>query len=261
MKPGFRRAWVGSFAAIAALALSAAARAEGAAPAEVTVFAAASLTDVLQEIGAAFRDDTGIALRFSFAASSALARQVESGAPAGVFVSADVEWMDYLADRGAIDTATRRDVAGNALVLVAPADSAVRLEIAPRFALAAALQGGRLAVGDPASVPAGRYARAALTALDVWSAVEPRLAPAENVRAALALVSRGEAPLGIVYRTDAKVDPGVRVVGEFPAGTHAAIVYPAARVAGASAGAEAFVEYLAGAKARAIFVRHGFKAP
>ncbi len=225
------------------------------------MFAAASLTDVLQEIGAAFREETGIGTRFSFAASSALARQIEAGAPAQVFVSADVEWMDYVAHRGAIDLVTRRNVAGNALVLIAPADSSVKLEIAPGFALAAALGEGRLAVGDPAAVPAGRYAQAALSALGVWQQVADRLAPAENVRAALALVSRGEAPLGIVYRTDAKVDPGVRVVGEFPAGTHPPIVYPAARIAGGPESAGTFVAYLVGDKAQAIFAKHGFTAP
>jgi len=261
MKHPYRMAAAWLVAAGLSFAATDGSGAEEAASAEVTVFAAASLTDVLQEIGTAFRADTGTGTRFSFAASSALARQIESGAPAGVFVSADVEWMDHLAERGAIDATTRRNVAGNALVLIAPASSPVRLEVTPGFSLAGALQGGRLAVADPASVPAGRYARAALMALDAWDPVEARLAPAENVRAALALVSRGEAPLGIVYRTDAKVDSGVRVVGEFPAGTHAAIVYPAARVIGSDSAARTFVQYLSGPKAQAIFARHGFTAP
>ena len=227
---------------------------------EITVFAAASLTDVLQETGAAFRAKTGLATRFSFAASSALARQIESGAPAQVFVSADVEWMDYLANAGLIDPATRRNVAGNELVLIAPADSALKVEIAPGFALAAALGKGRLALADPGSVPAGRYAKAALTALGVWTSVEPRVAPAENVRAALAFVSRGEAPLGIVYRTDARVDPRVKVIGAFPAGSYPPIVYPAAAVAGSGEHAAEFVEFLGSAEAQAFFGRHGFMA-
>jgi len=228
---------------------------------ELTVFAAASLTDVLQEIGESYRAKTGVAVRFSFAASSALAKQVETGAPADAFVSADLEWMDYLANHGSIDLKTRRNVAGNELVLIAPAGSGVKLAIAKDFPLAAALGKGRLALADPASVPAGRYAQAALTSLGVWAEVEPHLAPAENVRAALALVSRGEAPLGIVYRTDARVDPKVEVVGAFPAGSHPPIVYPAARLANGAAEAAKFVDFLASPEARAVFARYGFTAP
>ena len=231
------------------------------APEKITVFAAASLTDVLQEIGKAFRENTGVAVRFSFAASSALAKQVDTGAPADAFVSADIEWMDYLANHGSVDLESRRNVAGNELVLIAPAGSDVRLAIAKDFPLAAALGEGRLAVADPASVPAGRYAKAALTSLGVWAQVEPKLAPAENVRAALALVSRGEAPLGIVYRTDARVDPKVRVVSAFPAGSYPPIVYPAARLANGAEAAAAFVEFLARADAQRIFARYGFTAP
>lgn len=245
---------------LALLALRPAAEADDPARAEITVFAAASMTDVLQEIGAGFRVDTGIATRFSFAASSALARQLELGAPAQVFVSADVEWMDYLANLGVIDLATRRDVAGNELVLVAPADSELKLAIEPGLRLSAALGGGRLALADPDSVPAGRYARAALTSLGAWKDVESRLVPAENVRAALAYVSRGEVPLGIVYRTDARVDTKVRVVGAFPAGTHPPIVYPAATIRGSPEAAAEFVAYLGRARAQAIFARHGFTA-
>ena len=247
---------------LAALCLGLAALARPAAaepaPKDITVFAAASLTDVLQEIGDGFRAESGIAIRFSFAATSALARQVESGAPADVFVSADVEWMDYLANKSLIDLKTRRNVAGNELVLIAPADSDVKLDIAPGFPIAAALAGGLLAIGDPASVPAGRYAEAALKSLGVWSQLESRIVPAENVRAALAYVSRGEAPLGIVYRTDARVDPKVKVIGAFPAGSHPTIVYPAASIGTGNAGATAFVEYLAGARAQSIFRKHGF---
>ena len=246
--------------ALAALSVIPCAVAAADAEREITVFAAASLTDVLQETGAAFRAKTGLATRFSFAASSALARQIESGAPAQVFVSADVEWMDYLANAGLIDPATRRNVAGNELVLIAPADSALKVEIAPGFALAAALGKGRLALADPGSVPAGRYAKAALTALGVWTSVEPRVAPAENVRAALAFVSRGEAPLGIVFRTDARVDPRVKVIGAFPAGSYPPIVYPAAAVAGSGKHAAEFVEYLGSGEAQVIFRRYGFTA-
>jgi molybdate transport system substrate-binding protein len=230
-------------------------------PETITVFAAVSLTDVLQEIGAAFRADAGVAVRFSFAASSALARQVESGASAHAFVSADAEWMDDLTARGLVDAGTRRDVAGNELVLIAPADSPVELTIAPGLALTEALGGGRLAVAEPETEPAGRYARAALTTLGAWEAVRSRLAPAENVRAALALVARGEAPLGVVYRTDARVEPRVRVVDSFPAGTYPPIAYPAAALAGAPEAAAEFVEYLASEKAQDAFRRNGFTAP
>ncbi len=249
---------LGFAAALALIAPGPAAAADD--PADVTVFAAASLTDVLQEIGAQFRADSGVTTRFSVAASSALARQLESGAPAQVFVSADVEWMDYLANLGIIDPATRRNVAGNELVLIAPADSDLELGIEPGFGLAAALGGGRLAVADPESVPAGRYARTALTSLGAWKEVESRLVPTENVRAALAYVSRGEVPLGIVYRTDARVDDKVRVVGAFPVGTHSPIMYPAATVRGSPGTAAEFVAYLGQAKAQAIFARHGFTA-
>ena len=231
------------------------------APKEITVFAAASLTDVLQEIGKAFREKTGVGVRFSFASSSALAKQVETGAPADAFVSADGEWMDYLANHGSVDLKSRRNVAGNELVLIAPADSDVKLAIAKDFPLVAALGEGRLAVADPASVPAGRYAKAALTSLGVWAQAEPHLAPAESVRAALALVSRGEAPLGIVYRTDARVEPKVKVVGVFPPVSYPPIVYPAALLANGAGAAAAFVEFLASPDAQGIFARYGFTAP
>jgi molybdate transport system substrate-binding protein len=256
-----RRARRAALALLACLAATPAGHGDDRAPTTVTVFAAASLTDVLQEIGRSFSAETGMPVRFSFAASSALARQVESGAPAHVFVSADVEWMDYLAGRGLIDAGSRRNVAGNELVLIAPADSAIELEVRAGFPLAAALGDGRLATADPDSVPAGRYAKAALTTLGAWPSVAARIAPAENVRAALAYVSRGEAPLGIVYRTDARVDPRVRVVGAFPAGSHPAILYPAARIADAPVATGAFVDYLSGEAAQAVFRRYGFTPP
>jgi molybdate transport system substrate-binding protein len=226
------------------------------------VFAAASLTDVLQEVGDAYTADTKAPVRFSFAASSALARQIESGAPADAFISADQEWMDYLQTHKLIATDTRINLLANSLVLVAPANSTLQLKIAPGFALAAALgKKGRLATGDPASVPAGRYAQAALTSLSVWSSVEQRLVPADNVRTALNFVARGEVPLGIVYFTDAKSDPKVRIVDTFPATSHAPITYPAAITTTGSPDAAAFLRYVRGAKAQTIFDRAGFKRP
>jgi molybdate transport system substrate-binding protein len=227
----------------------------------VTVYAAISLTNVLDELGTQFRRATGTPVKFSYAASSVLARQLEAGAAADVFVSADREWMDYLAQRALIQPASRVDVAGNALVLVAPADGRVTLEIAPGFGLAAALGGGRLALADPSTVPAGRYAQAALTSLGVWDSVRARVAGAENVRAALAFVARGEAPLGIVYATDARAEPRVRVVGTLPPATHPPIAYPAAATANAGPEALAFVRFLASPVARATFEKYGFTTP
>jgi molybdate transport system substrate-binding protein len=228
----------------------------------VTVFAASSLTDVLDEIGKAYTADTKVPVRFSYAASSALARQIESGAPADAFVSADQQWMDYLADRKFIQPATRTSVAGNSLVLVAPAGSKLQLKIAPQFALAKALgDKGRLATGDPASVPVGKYARAALTWLGVWDSVATRLVPAENVRSALNFVALGETPLGIVYATDARGNAKVRVVDTFPASSHDPITYPAAVTTRGGADAGNFLQFLRSAKARAIFVKYGFGVP
>ncbi|MET0290932.1 MAG: molybdate ABC transporter substrate-binding protein [Steroidobacteraceae bacterium] len=236
--------------------------AAGAQPAPLTVFGAASLTDVLQKIGAAYTAETGGSVRFSFAASSALARQIESGAPADAFVSADQDWMDYLAERKLIAPGTRVDVVSNALVLVAPTDSRISLRIAPGFGLAGALgPSGRLSTGDPSSVPVGKYAQAALTNLGVWSSVAGRLVPADNVRTALNFVARGEAPLGIVYATDARAEPKVKVIDTFPASTHEPITYPAAAMAKAPAEAAAFVRFLSGAKARSLFDEAGFGKP
>jgi molybdate transport system substrate-binding protein len=227
--------------------------------ADVMVFAAASLTDVLQDIGDAFTKDTAITVKFSFAASSALARQIESGAPADVFFSADLDWMDYLEARHLIQSATRRNLLGNRLVLVAPADSKIELKIAPNFPLAAALGKGRLVTGDPDSVPVGRYARSALSALGVWDAVRERLVRADSVRSALAFVDRGEVVLGIVYETDALVDKNVRVVDMFPLSSHAPIVYPVALTSAAKSGApEKFADYLRGPASKILFKRYGF---
>jgi molybdate transport system substrate-binding protein len=203
-----------------------------------------------------------VQVSFSYASSSTLARQIESGAPTDVFVSADQEWMDYLQARQLVVPASRADIVRNELVLVAPSDSAVQLKIAPGFGLLAALgPSGRLATGDPASVPVGKYAREALMKLGVWAAVEPRIAAADNVRTALAFVARGEAPFGIVYATDARVEPKVRVVDVFPAVTHAPITYPAATTGQGSAQARAFVHFMLGAKAQAIFAKAGFAKP
>lgn len=241
--------------------LIAAALALGSAPAcaaTLTVFAAASLREALDEAARAFERASGHAVRVSYGASSALARQIEAGAPAQLFISADEDWMDYLSARGLLAPPRVRLLA-NSLVLIAPAGRAPRLRIAPGFALAAALGTGRLALADPRAVPAGKYARAALESLRTWDAVRDRLAPAESVRAALALVARGEAPLGIVYRTDALADKGVRIVDTFPAGTHPDIVYPAALVAGArSPAAAALLAFLRGPASRATWTRHGF---
>jgi molybdate transport system substrate-binding protein len=224
----------------------------------ITVFAAASLTNVLQELGDGFTKETSIPVRFSFAASSALARQIENGSPADIFFSADLEWMDYLQTRNLIQRDTRRDVLGNRLVLVAPADSKIKLTIGPHFALAAALGKGRLASGDPDSVPVGRYAREALTTLGVWNEVADRMVRADSVRSALAFVDRGEAPLGIVYETDALIDKNVRVVDVFPANSHLPIVYPIALTSTAKPDAARFATYIRGPAGNVAFKAYGF---
>lgn len=256
MQRRIRIAWAAAL--IMAFALPAAAREQ---PREQLVFAAASLTDVLEEIGSRYRAKTQRVVGFSFAASSILARQIEAGASADVFVSADEHWMDYLESRGQIQSGSRRNVVGNQLVLVAAADSDIELHIAPGFALAKALGRGRLATGDPDIVPAGRYARAALISLGVWRDVERRLVGAESVRTALAFVARGEAPLGIVYETDALVEKRVRVVAMFPPESYPTIVYPAAVVKGANPGASQFVTYLLSEDAQAVFREYGFRIP
>jgi len=224
----------------------------------IIVFAAASLTNALQEIGDGFTKVSSIPVKFSFAASSALARQIENGAPTDVFFSADLEWMDYLQSRKLIQVATRHDVLGNQLVLVAPADSKIVLKIGPHFALAKTLGAGRLATGDPDSVPVGRYAREALTKLGAWNEVEARLVRADSVRSALAFVDRGEASLGIVYATDAKIDNKVRVVDVFPDNTHLPIIYPIALASRAKADAAEFLSYVQSPAADIVFKRYGF---
>lgn len=228
------------------------------APAPVTVFAAASLKNALDDVIAAYTTRTHAPARASYAASSAIARQIEQGAPADLFVSADVDWMDYLARRNLIVLASRRNLLTNHLALIAPAGSKVELAIRPRMALAAALGSDRLAIAGP-DVPAGRYGQASLTALGVWPSVRDKLAQAESVRAALAFVARGETPLGIVYDTDARVEPKVRIVGLFPDSSHPPILYPVALVAASrNPQATAFLRFLAGPEATAIFHRYGF---
>lgn len=230
----------------------------------VTVFAAASLTDALRELGAQWVARGNPAPRFSFAASSALARQIEQGAPADLFMSADEAWANYLQDRNLLANATRTSPLGNALVLVAPAKAARPVALERGTDLAAMLgPQGRIATGDPAHVPVGRYAQAALTWLGQWDPLSPRLARADNVRAALLLVERGEAPLGIVYSTDAAASTGVRVVATFPAASHEPITYPFAltRRAEGNAQAQALLAFLIGADAAPTWQRFGFTRP
>jgi molybdate transport system substrate-binding protein len=224
----------------------------------IIVFAAASLTNALQEVGDGFTKDSSIPVKFAFAASSALARQIENGAPADVFFSADLKWMDYLQTQKLIQVATRHDVLGNQLVLVAPVTSKITLHIAANFPLLAALGNRRLAIGDPDGVPAGRYAHEALTKLGVWNTVADRLARADSVRSALVLVDRGETPLGIVYQTDALIDKNVRVVDVFPDNTHLPITYPIALASGAKADAAKFLSYVQSPAADIVFKRYGF---
>jgi len=225
----------------------------------VTVFVAASMTNVANDLNAIYTKNTGVKVTPSYAASSALARQIEQGAPADVFISADIPWMNYVQERKLIRNNTRFDLAGNRLVLIAAKDSKLdKVTIGPGFDLAKLAGNGRIATGDVTAVPAGRYAKAALEKLGSWAAAEPKLAMAENVRAALALVSRGEAPLGIVYETDAKIDPGVKIVGHFPADSHPAIVYPVALTAKAKPEADAYLKLLRSATAQVFLERHGF---
>lgn len=226
---------------------------------ETWIFAAASLKDAMDACARQFSVAHGGHIKTSYASSSVLARQIEAGAPADIFISANEKWMDDVAAKGGIDAASRVDLLGNNLVLIAPRSSKARIAIVPGMDLIKYLGSGRLAMGDPDYVPAGIYGKAALTSLGIWESVKDRLARAENVRAALALVSRGEVPLGIVYGSDAVADHTVRRVAAFPAGSHPPITYPAALVKGSSnAGARAFFDYLKTPAAAAIFQRYGF---
>jgi molybdate transport system substrate-binding protein len=229
-------------------------------PPPLTVFAASSLKESLDEAAAAYRRRTGTQVNVSYAASSALARQIEQGAPADVFLSADQDWMDHLDRGGLINAPSRRDLLGNALVLIAPAtDRGAPIALRRGVDLRPRLGRGRLAVAATASVPAGKYARAAFESFGAWPQLAPHLAETENVRAALMLVARGEAPLGVVYASDAQAEPRVRVLGRFPAGSHPPIVYPVARVRASTHPRSAdFVRWLASPDAAAIFRRRGF---
>jgi molybdate transport system substrate-binding protein len=248
------RCLFGLVLALSALTLQAAERG-----AELTVFAAASLKEAMDEAAAAYQREHGVSVRMSYAASSALARQIEQGAPADVFFSADLEWMDYLQQRGRIDPAARHHLLGNRLVLIAPRNRPASVSLTRPGAIAAALGNGRLAVGQTSSVPAGKYARMALQSLGAWDSVRSRLAESDSVRAALMLVARGETPLGIVYLSDANAEPAVRVVATFPVDSHPAIIYPVAALTGSrKAAASAFVDWLSSPAARLIFERRGF---
>jgi molybdate transport system substrate-binding protein len=225
---------------------------------QLLVFAASSLTNVLGELSTSWQETSGVTVKLSFAASSVLARQIEAGGSADVFISADQEWMDYLQSRNLMDKASRRNLVGNRLVLIAPADSKLELKIAPGFSLSAALAGGRLATGDPDTVPVGRYARSALTSLGVWDEVADRLVRADNVRSAMTFVARGEVPLGIVYFTDAVLEKKVRIVDTFPVSTHAPITYPAAATKSARPEAAAYLTFISGKEAFIVWKKYGF---
>jgi molybdate transport system substrate-binding protein len=226
---------------------------------DITVFAAASLKNALDDAVTRYQAKTGRKVVVSYAASSALAKQIEAGAPADIFFSADLDWMDELEKKNLIDAASRQTLLGNTLILIAPKDSTVTLPMEKNLPLLKALgPEGKLAMANVDSVPAGRYGKAALIYFGVWDAVAPRVAQADNVRAALSFVAKGEAPLGIVYGTDAKAEPGVRVVGTFPEESHPKILYPVALLAGARPEARDFLQFLLSPGAAAAFEAEGF---
>jgi molybdate transport system substrate-binding protein len=225
----------------------------------LTVFAAASLKNALDDVNAAFTKASNIKVTASYAASSALAKQIESGAPADAYISADLKWMDYVAGKKQIKTDTRFNLLGNRLVLIAGKDSKLnKVQIGQGFDIAKLAGDGRIAVADTKAVPAGLYAKAALEKLGAWKAAEPKLAQAENVRATLAFVARGETPIGIVYETDAKVEPNVKIVGHFPDGSYPPVTYPAAATVHAKADTAKYLKFLHGAEAKAVFEKYGF---
>src|SRR5271154_4976980 len=227
--------------------------------ASLLVFAAASMKNALDDVDAAFTKQSGVNVVASYDASSALMKQIEGGAPADAFVSADLKWMDYGSQKKLIKDDTRVNLLGNKLVLIAPKDSKIdNVTIGPGFDLAKVAGDGKVATGDVKAFPVGIYAQAALEKLGVWAAVEPKMAMTANVRAALVLVARGEAPLGIVYSTDAKVEPGVKVVGVFPEDSHPPIIYPVAATTGARPDATAYSGYLRSQAAKSIFESYGF---
>jgi molybdate transport system substrate-binding protein len=255
---GFTRRLVLTHALATALLLPLALPVQAQAPAPgITVFAAASLTDTMKAVADAYQAKTGTKVTLSFGGSNTLAQQIDQGANADIFMSADPQWMDFLAKNNRIAADTRHNLLGNRLVLIGGSTSKP-LTIAPHMDLAGALAGGRLALADPNAVPAGIYGKAALTYLAIWDSVADKIASADNVRAAMQFVSRGEAPYGIVYETDARVDPGVHVVAVFPESTHPAIVYPVALTKTASPAARDFLAYVSGPDARAIFEKAGF---
>jgi molybdate transport system substrate-binding protein len=226
----------------------------------VTVFAAASMKNALDDINAAYTAKSGTKIVVSYAASSTLAKQIEQGAPADVFISADTDWMDYAAGKKNINEPSRVNLLGNSIVLIAPKDSKIdNVNIGPGFDLAKLAGDGKIATGDVKSVPVGKYAKAALEKLGSWQAAEPKFAMAESVRAALTLVARGEAALGIVYSTDAKVEPGVKVVGTFPADSHPAIIYPVAATTTAKPETTDYLAFLRSTAAKNILEKYGFK--
>jgi molybdate transport system substrate-binding protein len=228
--------------------------------ATVTVFAAASLKEAMDEQARQFEAKTGDKVVVSYAGSNVLAKQIEAGAPADVFISADLDWMDYVEQHKLLTPDTRFNLLRNVLVLIAPASSTSTLKIAPNFGLAAVLGSDKLAMANPDSVPAGKYGKSALETLGVWSAVESHIARADNVRAALALVSRQEAPFGIVYKTDALADKGVKIVDTFPANSYPPVIYPAAMVATSTGTApKALLDYLRTAPAVAVWEKYGFE--
>ena len=225
----------------------------------LTIFAAASMKNALDDIDAAFTAKTGVKVNASYAASSTLAKQIEQGAPADIFVSADTDWMDYAVGKKNINESTRVNLLGNSIVLIAPKDSKIdTVTIGPGFDLAKLAGDGKIATGDVKSVPVGKYAKAALEKLGAWSTAEPKFAMAESVRAALTLVARGEAAIGIVYSTDAKVEPGVKVIGTFPADSHPPIIYPVAATSTAKPEANAYLDYLRSSAAKAVLEKYGF---
>src|SRR5476649_2482117 len=225
----------------------------------ITVFAAASLKNALDDANAAFTKATGVKVTASYAASSALAKQIEGGAPADVFISADLQWMDYVGGKNLIKPDSRVNLLGNKLVLIAPSDSKLdKVTIANPFDIAKLAGDGRIAVADVKAVPAGLYAKAALESLGAWQAAEPKLAMAENVRATLSFVARGETPIGIVYETDAKVEPKVKIVGVFPVGSHPPVTYPVAATTAAKADAGKYLNFLRNVESKAIFEKYGF---
>jgi molybdate transport system substrate-binding protein len=225
----------------------------------LTVFAAASMKNALDDVDAAYTAKTGVKVTASYAASSVLARQIDQGAPADIFLSADTDWMDYATRQKTIKADTRTNLLGNSIVLIAPKDSAIdKVAIAPGFDLAKLAGQGRIATGDVSSVPVGKYAKAALEKLGAWDAASSKFAMAESVRAALTLVARGEAALGIVYATDARVEPGVKVVGTFPADSHPPIIYPVAATTSAGPGAANYLAFLHSQAAKTIFEKYGF---